>query len=130
MAFKVCDMLERIYRVRVDFDQAAVFMFKDPMKAAKLCCENWHGPGFIPSMDVDKVVNRLVGEFQNLSAPPHNDRPIGLQEVETVLCKWKSHLNGHYPLYNDIYEIDAGLATWDFCKTARDFRAAMPEGIG
>ena len=47
-----------------------------------------------------------------LLGPPLYDRPIGLQEVETVLCKWKSHLNGHYPLYNDTDEINHGMINW------------------
>ena len=58
------------------------------------------------------------------------ERPVGLQEVETILCKWKSHMNGHYPLNNDIMEIRHGLKDWlPVSALARAFYDAMPEGL-
>jgi hypothetical protein len=40
---------------------------------------------------------------------PHADRPLALQEYETILCKYKSHLNGKYPVGKDTKEILHGL---------------------
>lgn len=131
IAFKVCDMLERVCGAPVNFDEAAVFMFKDPMKAAEMLYRERHGitdPNVRVKMDrvVHPIVEHLKSTFTDLKAPPLGDRPIDLQEVETVLCKWKSHMNGHYPLFNDIDEIRAGLPGWG--ETADKFLVAMPEG--
>ncbi len=131
MAFKVADMVERVLGVPVDFEKADVFMFKDPMKAAEMLFCQRAGLDYrkVKSVrfDVGEVVSYLEETFSDLKAPPLMDRPIGLQEVETVLCKWKSHQNGHYPLNNDIDEINEGLKGWG--KAAEEFAAAMPEAV-
>lgn len=134
IAFKVADMVERVLDIPVNFEQAHIFMFKDPVKAALMLWRQRMGlspsyDGIIKPKDLNgviaEVVNYLVNEFKDLKAPPEGDRPIQLQEVETVLCKWKSHQNGHYPLYNDIDEINAGLVDWG--EAAEQFAVAMPE---
>ena len=130
IAFKVADMLERINGVPVNFDQAEVFMFKDPTRAAEML---YRKKARLPDTAkiktakiIPEVVDYLTKEFSDLSAPPLRDRPIGLQEVETCLCKWKSMMNGHYPPYNDTNEIRAGLVGWG--NTAKAFLHFMPEG--
>ena len=109
-------------------------MFKDPAKAATML---FRAKMKLPPEAVLKyekeaihvVVKYLTEQFADLEAPPYYDRPIGLQEVETVLCKWKSHLNGHYPLYNDIDDINEGLEPWRaISETADKFANAMPKG--
>lgn len=134
IGFKVADMLERIHSVPIDFTEAAVFMFKDPTKAAlmlwrqKLDLDENAKPKD-EAAAIHEVVEYLTKEFSDLNAPPHRDRPVGLQEVETVLCKWKSHMNGHYPLFNDIDEITAGCLEWEpHSEVARLFNHGMPEG--
>ena len=115
IGFKAADMLDRVLGRPVDFDEASIFIFKDPAKAALMQWRVYHpmqaGIGN-PREAISHVVGRLIREFDDLKAPPLYDRPIGLQEVETVLCKWKSHMNGHYPLFNDTDEINHGLAEW------------------
>lgn len=131
ISFKVCDMIDRVLGINVDFTEAAVFMFKDPVKAALMV---WRKKQDLPDnaeprdsqAAIHMVVEYLSETFKDLSAPPLSDRPIGLQEIETVLCKWKSHMNGHYPLLNDIDEIREGLVGWG--KTAEQFGDAMPKG--
>lgn len=133
ISFKVCDMLERVLEVPIDFDQASVFMFKDPTEAALML---WGQKQKLPPTAtpknrqnaIDSVVEYLKMRFRGFTAPPSNDRPIGLQEIETVLCKWKSHRNGHYPLYNDIDEITEALDEWSpHSKTARLMASVMPK---
>ena len=129
IAFKVCDMMERVLRKPIDFNEADVFMFSQPTKSALMVWENI--PSYYETMsevsDGDKikeVVEYLIATYRDFLAPPHYDRPIRLQEVETILCKWKSHLSGHYPLYNDIREIREGLIGWG--NTAEKFLEGMP----
>lgn len=136
IGFKLADMVDRCLGVPVAFDQAAVFMFKDPEKAAMMLWEAREGrkypEGSKPKREaiLNGVVGYLSGQFADLKAPPTGDRAINIQEVETVLCKWKSHMNGHYPLYNDIDEINAGLAPWaDLCVAANSFRLHMPQRL-
>lgn len=133
MAFKVADMLERVIGVSIDFDQAAIFMFKDPVKAVIMLwrAKTGYGQEAKPkslTTTINQVVTWLTKEFGGFLAPPAGDRPVGLQEVETVLCKWKSHMNGHYPLGKDTREIRAGLAPWaEVSPNAAEFLAVMPE---
>lgn len=133
IGFKVADMVDRVIGVPVAFDEAAVFMFKDPEKAALMLWEQREGGQYEgkvrPKREVilHGVTEHLIKEFSDLPAPPLGDRPINIQEVETVLCKWKSHCNGHYPPGNDIREISHGLQEWTAASTAAEqFLAAMP----
>jgi hypothetical protein len=134
MAFKVADMLERVLSVPVDFDLGSVTMFDDPKKAALMVARNKLGlPENAKMKDPDgtirQVVEHLIDQFKDLSAPPAHDRAIGYQEVETVLCKWKSHTNGHYPVGKDCREIREGLEAWaKVSPAAAEFLHYMPSG--
>ena len=131
IAFKVGDMLDRVMGVKVDFNQAHIFMFKDPVKAAIMV---WQKHQDLPesakpinqNKAIEQVIIYLGRKFYDLKAPPSHDRGIWLQEIETVLCKWKSHMNGHYPLFNDTDEIRHALLGWG--DTAKLFLENMPEG--
>lgn len=132
IGFKIADMLDRVLGIPVDFDQAAVFMFKDPEKAAMMLWEqresHKYPEGAKPKREVilSGVTDYLTKTFSDLKAPPFGDRPINIQEVETVLCKWKSHMNGHYPINNDIREIKDGLKPWlGNCRAAEYFLKYM-----
>lgn len=134
IGFKCADMIDRVMEVPVDFDQAAVFMFKDPEKAAMMLWEqreaHKYPEGAKPKREaiLSGVTEYLIKQFADLTAPPLGDRPINIQEVETVLCKWKSHMNGHYPLFNDIREINEGLKPWvSFSPAAAKFYRHMPK---
>lgn len=136
ISFKVADMLDRLDIASVSFDNAAVFMFDDPTKAALMQYRMRIGaPADARVKDEEAAINAVVDylkdHFKSHTAPPLHDRPVGLQEVETILCKWKSHTNGHYPLNNDIDEINHGLQEWrEVSETARAFLHAMPVRMG
>jgi len=141
IAFKICDMLDRCLDHRVNFATEAAFngIFKDPWEAA---IQLWRVKALgvdrlspmrpkVEAVAVAQVVEYLTRHFQDHAAPPRADRPVGVQEVETILCKWKSHMNGHYPLYNDINEIHDGLLAWSTTsKAVCEFQAAMPPRQG
>ncbi len=132
ISFKIADMCERVLGIPVDFNQAEVFMFKDPVKSALMLWRQHEGlPETAEPKDKWEVIREVVayvGEaMMARKAPPGYDRLIGLQEIETILCKWKSHMNGHYPLYNDIDEINEGLEPWSkISETALRFMECMP----
>lgn len=135
IGFKIADMTDRVLGIPVKFENAHVFMFKDPEEAA---LKLWRLKRNLPdsakpkdkAVTLQAVTDYLIKHFEGLRAPPFEDRPPNIQEIETVLCKWKSHMNGHYPLNNDIDEIGAGLIPWlPKCSTARTFLQRMPNRL-
>jgi hypothetical protein len=114
IGFKVADMLERVMGVGVSFDQAEVMMFKDPTLAALMVGKLWNleSPNYSQELIIHTVAKTLTEHFSAVLAPPSFNRPVNVQEVETVLCKWKSHMHGHYPVGNDIHEIAEGTEPW------------------
>lgn len=108
MAWKVTDMAERVLRIPVDFSNSTLGIYKDPvMGAAWIKFGDKHHP--ITEQELDNVVLQLEKDFSGHLAPPHRDRPVNIQEVETVLCKYKAHCFGHYPLGKDTEDIAHGL---------------------
>lgn len=136
IAFKVGDMLERVLCHPVEFAQGEV-MYDNPTEAAVMLWAHRHPErasqeATWPSRE-EKVLSSLFylnERFGSQVAPPRFDRTLGLQEYETILCKWKSHLSGHYPLNNDILEVRAGVQEWALiCSTARRFAQFLPRPL-
>jgi len=50
--------------------------------------------------------------FGERLAPPRFERKIELNEIETILCKWGSHMNWHYPVGIDTVELVESLSPW------------------
>jgi Amino acid:DNA transferase len=116
MSFKVADMMEQCWGHPVEFQGAEVFMFKDPKEAALMLWRRvtGHEPTVKvkdPEAAIAHMVRYLQVNLGHLEAP-NGKRKVGLQEIETVLCKWKSHQRGHYPLNNDLRDIRSQLAEW------------------
>lgn len=132
ISYKVADMLERLDVARVLFTYSDA-MYSSPVKAAeKLARERLQLPedAKVKPEVVHNVVKHLLVEYQDLWAPPNmaNIRQVGLQEIETVLCKWGSHMNGHYPPFKDTTEINEGLHAWSSAsETARELLHWMPK---
>lgn len=106
IAFKAADMLERVLGVPVEFPATVTTMYRDPKKGAELA-----GPlmgGLVPQ----RVTERMLYEYRDIAAPPGGDRAVNIQEVETVLCKWKSARNGHYHIGADTKSQRDELDLW------------------
>jgi hypothetical protein len=116
VAFKVADILERLALCSVQFKPTDVFhMYEAPRKGAEAMVER-HGPA--RGNYYLWAYNQLIRHLGHLQAPPRFERTINIQEIETILCKWKSHLNGHYEVGKDINEIHHGLQKYHYCATA------------
>ena len=134
IGFKIADMTDRVLGVPVAFTDAAVFMFDDPKEAALKLYELRFGQPHpsvktVPKKDpiIHGIASYLIQHFSTFRAPPFYDRPVNIQEIETILCKWKSHMNGHYPLNNDIIEITNGVAPWaEVSPAAKTFLSNLP----
>lgn len=108
IAWKVADMLERVLHVPIDFSNASLAIYRDPRAgAALLATGDWDTP--ITDAQLNGVVTQLLHDFSDMTAPPSRDRPINIQEVETILCKFKAHQKGFYPINNDTHEVAKGL---------------------
>jgi len=129
IAFKVADMAERVLGMPVSFDDCELGIYKDPRQGAALAyIENLAPPALVaqpihkekpwtyPVTDYElkQAVDHYVRYFRSrkLKAPPFDDRPVGVQEIETIFCKYKSHRKGHYTVGKDIAEVRHGLVGW------------------
>jgi hypothetical protein len=128
--FKLADLVDRLGLTPVNFSYEDVVIYKDPVEAAKMLFRQRAGLASkveVKPYAIRGIFDYLIEHFQDYAAPPLYDRPVSVQEVESVLCKWKSHRNGRYPLFNDIREIHEGLVDWSkISQTAELFKAAMP----
>lgn len=126
IAFKAADMMERCAGSSIDFASDLGLMYAEPREALDILAEE-RAPRTAPMIWDD-----LLRHFRGWTAPPRQRRgtaarECGPQEVETVLCKWKSHRAGHYRVGKDIKEVREGLHGWG--ETAARMLAAMPEDI-
>jgi hypothetical protein len=114
IAFKAVDMLERLNYVPGLRFPDDIVLYDQPLEAAKLYAQDKSSQD-----EEDRTFNPLLTAIQDLYdklgqyvAPPRYERKVDLQEYETMLCKWKSHRNGHYPIGNDIRELHEALEGW------------------
>jgi hypothetical protein len=159
IGFKVADMLERLGLVEVRFDLETAMYEGSPTEGAKLLWD-LEGQPHAGSGDaagawaVGRVLAELgakalrpvrgedrltahdraeVKAFQGRLAgyaPPRYERPINVQEAETILCKWKSYMGGHYRLGEDVEGLRQGLLRFARCRLAqRLLRAGKGAGL-
>lgn len=120
IAFKVADMMDRVLRVEIRFDQNPVVLYDPPREALKTVADQ-------REESIELTLLYLTSYFSTHLAPPSLDRWCGVQEVETILCKWKSHQNGRYQIGHDIRELREGAGFWvKYSETARAFLDGMP----
>jgi hypothetical protein len=107
IAFKVADMMERVLGVPIDFaDCALLDLYEEPRKGATLAGVH------LGAVTPNEALEKLLEHFNRWTAPPNSSRMINVQEVETILCKWKAHRNGFYPLGKDTREVIHALHGW------------------
>lgn len=127
IAFKAADMLERVLGLPIEFDRNLGLMYAEPRAGLDLfmTVNNLIDPS------PEAVYSRLLMYFSPRLAPPVRPgikaRHCGPQEVETILCKWKSYMGGHYHIGKDIHEQRAALRGWG--RTAQALEATYPEEV-
>lgn len=128
IAFKVADIVERLGLAQVEFKPEDIFnMYSEPRKGADLV---WaaHSKRAEQPTDYMWVYGYLKKRLEGLKAPPRYERDLNIQEIETILCKFKSHTNGHYPVGKDIKEIKHALERYKHTRTANKLIAAGHKG--
>lgn len=128
IAFKAADMMERVWGLPVQFDRNLGLMYEEPRAALTMMLSNRVVDVEVPGTRLDETwyYNRLLTYFSPRTAPP-GGRPCGPQEVETILCKWKSHMGGHYWVGKDVHEQRQALVGWG--ETAERVLRAYPSEV-
>ena len=124
IGFKVADMFERVLGLHVRFSDDIGLIYKEPRAGLVLWNENC-GSGV--AFTLMGHYRSLMEYFEKHPAPPDLGRPCGPQEVETILCKWKSHMGGHYPVGKDIREVGHALEGWG--DTAWGLQKRLPQSM-
>lgn len=147
ISFKVADMLDAVLGVPVDFSDSLTSWFSEPVKGAVYVHgqlqghDDWnnveglkayyeaHTTGERHAM-VGDVVTHLLGakHFSERLTPHRPDHYVGIAEIETILCKYKSHLHGHYYVGKDTAEIRHGLSQFPSALASRLSRY-LPDSI-
>ena len=124
IGFKAADMLERCAGAKVSFDPNIGLMYSEPRKGLELWAEV-SGAG--ASFTIEEHYAELLEHFGRIPAPPALDRPCGPQEVETILCRFKSYWHGHYWVGKDIKEHREALVGWG--RTAERLLKVYPQEV-
>jgi len=121
IAFKIADMSERVLGYDTDFSDCYLGIYKDPRQGAALVNQQLLAQDELPNRpweceisdtDMGRIIEHLTEYFCGFNAPPDGSRKVNVQEIETVLCKYKSHYKGHYPLNKDSDELRHALNGW------------------
>jgi hypothetical protein len=120
IAFKAADMIDRCTVTRVVFPDTVPLLYDSPREGLALLANHFN-------TTLEDVHSLLSTHFRAFKAPPKNERPCGPQELETILCKWKSSLNDHYFIGKDIREVRHALTGWG--ATAARLLAHMPKDV-
>jgi hypothetical protein len=76
----------------------------------------------LPKMSKSAADNAVIDQFRGMLAgyaPPRYERPLNAQEAETILCKWKSYVGGHYHVGEDVAAVRRGLLRFAKCRTSQ-----------
>lgn len=118
ISWKLSDMGERVLGYDLAFDASDLYMYRDPvMGAALVAFGDWKAK--INESGIKEVVQVITRAYEGCKAPPKFDRAINVQEVETVLCKYKAHVKGFYPRGKDSIDIAHGLQIREWGDTSK-----------
>lgn len=128
IGFKMADMIDAVTDYRVAQDDISAFLYDTPRQSID---EHIIGGHIVVPPKRDRYVYAmewLAKKLAHCRIPHRLESPPDWFSLETVWCKYLSHLHGHYPLYKDIREISEGLHPWGhLSSTAKRFAEAMPK---
>lgn len=121
IAFKMADMIDAVLRIPVDQSDVTPFLYNTPRKSIETNSD-------VAGLTALQAMNWLRKQLYDYDIPHKPGKSPDNFCLETIWCKHYSHRNGHYPLLNDIREINHGLQSWVVhSKTAEQFKGAMPK---
>jgi integrase len=105
IGFKIADMLEVVCGAPISFSRDIPLIYKEPRACLDILSQEL---GCSPRT----VLDSLISYVSHFPEPAAGRRQCGVQEAETVLCKFKSYRNGHYFVGKDTTEIRHALTGW------------------
>ena len=126
IAFKIADWSERVLGYDTDFSDCHLGIYKDPRQGAAVAYCEGTGPITVINLALKAWELTITDEAladtgdhyvklwrrKKVYAPGGRKRLVNVQEVETIFCKYKSHLKGHYPMGKDTTENLHMLEQW------------------
>lgn len=109
ITWKIADILERVLGIPIDFSNASLMMYSEPVAGAAMILGKKDKK--VTTQEMQAVLELMQVEFGSMLAPPSYDRHTNIAEWETILCKSKSHTNGHYPVGHDIAQLHRTLSS-------------------
>lgn len=107
IGFKVADMLEVCAGIPVSFPPDILMLYKEPA-----ACLDMLAAESLARYNKATIYNDLITHVSGRWEPAAGRRVCGVQEAETVLCKYKSYRNAHYWVGKDTAEIRHHLSGW------------------
>lgn len=91
--WKFADVQERVFRIPCDFTGAEKYSPELPKQGAKLI-----GDSILPGYSIERTYATIVNSMNvaGMKSPPWYDRPMNMQEAETVCCVYKQWKNGSW----------------------------------
>lgn len=128
IAFKIADMIDVCIGIPVHFPQNSSVWYDEPVKGGfwaerarlysddirmeALKADDEATPPDMQRYIVDSIIPDYLEWYRENGVVGPDNRGVGIQELETIFCKYKSHLNGHYPIGKDTREIIHALDDW------------------
>lgn len=110
IAFKLVDLFERVMGEPIGLSGCELAIYEAPRAGAALLLYGQQDNTNLYRTDINHVIQKMLKEFAGVKAPPAYDRSVNIMEMETVLCKYKSMVNGHYHVGKDIHELRVALS--------------------
>jgi hypothetical protein len=145
IAFKAADMSERVLGYPTDFADCHLGIYKDPRQGAAVAYSQaplsdgngvlaeygtggklWEYPITDDQLEATVTYYVALWRKKRAKAPGGPPRLVNVQEIETIFCKYKSHLKGHYPVGKDTREVHHGLTGWG--DLAVQLQKGLPHG--
>ena len=136
IAFKIADMLSCLGLAKTEFKYEDSLTFYDsPREGGVISFNCYHSLTAQRNTDDATKLHWAVTYLQQelahnlkLKAPPQRNRLIHYQEIETILCKFKSHSKGKYQVGHDIAEVKESLLRYSKCRLSQKLIAAGSKG--
>lgn len=132
MGFKLVDLVDACMNREISQDDITMFFYDTPKQSMlRLWREKQGLPENAQPKDERLVLEAMIeysrNAFKDHTIPHKQGKPVDLFTLETIFCKFQSHLNGHYQLWKDTDEINHGLTSWiPASSNAKLFKEKMP----
>lgn len=129
-AWKCLDLLERVLHLPVDFSSVDFrIAYEYPLKGILMLAGHEEDVTLLKDSslyrDCLEISVNKIGAGRLCLSPPTRDRPIGVQEFETIFCKYHSYMHGHYTPGEDLHRLRRRVKASPF-ESVRSLEDCLP----